>query len=139
MSCLGTASLKTCTLPMTTRICRCGRIVGDKCEKCDVNAKHASPTAVRGYDSQHRAASQRYRQEKPLCERCVMVYGVMQSLPSAEMHHIRSIKSRPELRMDSDNWLALCRPHHEELENKIDVGIKTKMWSKQNYEKELGK
>jgi hypothetical protein len=84
-----------------------------------------------GYD--HRKASERYRKEHPLCERCVMLYGVQEAQPSQDMHHIIAIADAPSERMQRHNWLAVCRMHHEELERDQLEGQKTKNWSDCNY------
>jgi hypothetical protein len=119
------------------RLCRCGQIVDDICVKCNPPKPHNKKTKDRGYGRGHKIASELYRTIKPLCERCVMVYGVVGALPSKEMHHIHPIRSRPELAMNEGNWLALCKQHHEELEYKIELGMETKRWSQQNYEKSM--
>jgi len=84
-----------------------------------------------GYD--HRKASERYRKEHPLCERCVMLFGVLGAQPTQDMHHIIAIADSPQHRMARSNWLAVCRMHHEELERDELEGLATRRWSDQNY------
>lgn len=66
-----------------------------------------------------------------------METGVMYSKASEEMHHIVSITDNSRLRMDSSNWLALCRPCHEMLESDVFEGQKIKRWSERNYDNAL--
>lgn len=115
------------------RICRCGRIVKNGCPVCD-KAKNCKTTTERGYTYDHRKASERYRIERPLCERCVRVNGVLHANPSEDMHHIESIADNPKRRMDRGNWLAVCCSCHEELEGDVAAGIEIKRWSESNYE-----
>lgn len=121
------------------KLCRCGAIVERECKRCSQKSDELAKqkTAERGYGNDHKMASDRYRRIKPLCERCVMIHGAIAANPSAEMHHIYKIATNPHLRMVRDNWLALCRFHHEELENDLQESLKTKQWSEANYERIL--
>ena len=109
----------------------------DVCRKCYPPSQHSQTTAERGYGHDHRQASERYRFEHPLCERCVCALGVLSAQPSEEMHHVVSIADNPNRRMDSANWLALCRPCHELLEHDVFEGQKIKRWSECNYDNAL--
>jgi hypothetical protein len=60
--------------------------------------------------------------------------GVLHANPTEEMHHVEAIAENPNKRMDSSNWLALCRPCHEELEYDVFAGQSVKRWSENNYE-----
>lgn len=71
--------------------------------------------------------------EHPLCERCVMLYGIVEAQPSQDMHHITAIAVDSRQRMQRSNWLAVCRQHHEELEGNEMLGKEVKQWSEQNY------
>ena len=71
--------------------------------------------------------------EHPLCERCVMLYGILEAQPSQDMHHIVAIGVDSAIRMKRFNWLALCRTHHEELEGNEMLGKEVKQWSEANY------
>ena len=59
------------------------------------------------------------------------LYGVEEANPTSDMHHIHSIASRPELRMHRSNWLALCRPCHEQIEGDEMAGLEIKAKSNQ--------
>jgi hypothetical protein len=116
------------------RLCRCGKIVEDRCECFSGASKQLTrSTTAEGHGNDHRKASERYRAEHPLCERCVQLHGVMHAKPSKDMHHIVSIRKDATQRMSRGNWLAVCGEHHEELEgNEID-GMACKRWSEANY------
>lgn len=117
------------------KLCRCGKIVKEKCETCSPPMNHRGQTTKdRGYGSDHRKASERYRTEHPLCERCMNIVGTVEAKPSDDMHHLYPISSYPERRMDSRYWLALCKECHELLERDIREGLTIKQWSLSNYE-----
>ena len=111
------------------KLCRCGWIVKDKCTRC--TPKRSTSSEGHGWD--HRKASERHRKEFPLCERCVMEKGVIEARISEDMHHIHKISEAPTQRMDWNNWLAVCRECHEELEGNPLEGMKVKKWSVENY------
>lgn len=115
------------------RLCRCGKIVKDRCECHGDRSMQRRDVASEGHGQDHRKASERYRAEHPLCERCVMLYGAMDAKPSRDMHHIHSIRSAPQLRMQRSNWLAVCGSCHEDLEGDAVEGMKVKQWSQICY------
>jgi hypothetical protein len=51
------------------------------------------------------AVRQRFIKAHPCCEAC----GSVQNL---NVHHIFSFKNNPELELDPDNLITLCRKHH---------------------------
>lgn len=117
------------------KLCRCGKIVGDRCESCDRGTRTRRSTSGEGHGWDHRQASERYRMEHPLCERCVMLYGAEHAQPSRDMHHIQAIKDKPDLRMVKSNWLAVCFDCHEAIEGDAIKGVEVKRWSEFNYER----
>jgi 5-methylcytosine-specific restriction endonuclease McrA len=62
-----------------------------------------------------------------------MKNGVIDANMSRDLHHIVKIVDNRELRMDSTNWLALCRECHQEIEGNTEVGFQIKQWSLANY------
>ena len=72
--------------------------------------KDRGTAASRGYD--HRW--QRLRKSKihanPLCEHCE-ARGITK--PADEVHHIKTVRERPDLRLDWDNLVSLCRDCHD--------------------------
>jgi len=112
------------------KLCQCGKIVADRCD-CKRYSTQKRSTTSEGHGYDHRKASERYRANHPLCERCVALYGVEQANPTEDMHHIYAIASNPELRMKRSNWLALCRPCHEQIEGDAMAGLEIKSKSNQ--------
>ncbi len=115
------------------RLCRCGKIVADRCECQGGASAQRRDTTAEGHGTDHRRASERYRAEHPLCERCVMLYGAVDAKPSKDMHHIHSIRNASHLRMDPNNWLAVCGPCHEAIEGRELEGMEVKAWSVRSY------
>ncbi len=115
------------------RLCRCGAIVVERCERCQPYRSAVGTTKQRGYGHDHRQASERYRNEHPLCECCVMTFGPIEANVSEHMHHIVKITDSPHLRMDWSNWLAVCQACHEQLERDQLQAMKVKAWSVQHY------
>jgi 5-methylcytosine-specific restriction endonuclease McrA len=62
-----------------------------------------------------------------------MLYGAIDAKPSEDMHHIHSIRNAPHLRMDANNWLAVCGPCHEAVEGRELEGMEVKAWSVRSY------
>ena len=115
------------------RLCRCGRIVANRCECHGGASTQRRDTTSEGHGQDHRRASEQYRAAHPLCERCVMLYGAVDAKPSKDMHHIQSIRSAPQLRMQESNWLAVCGPCHEAIEGLPIEGMRVKAWSRDAY------
>lgn len=61
----------------------------------------------RGYDTTWEKIRRMYLRRHPLCERCVGL------TPATMVHHIKPVAKYPELRLDPDNFMALCRDCHE--------------------------
>jgi len=57
----------------------------------------------------------------------------MSANPSRDLHHIVKIVDNRDMKMDSNNWLALCRDCHQEIEGNTSVGYNVKQWSLSNY------
>ena len=70
--------------------------------------------ASRGYDSRWEKVRQMKVALDPLCEDC-WKHGVVEAV--AEVHHIQSIKERPDLRLDLHNLMSLCTRCHKRVEN----------------------
>lgn len=119
------------------RLCRCGRIVADRCECQGGASTQRRHTTSEGHGTDHRKASEQYRAAHPLCERCVMLWGVVDAKSSKDMHHIHSIRSAPQLRMQESNWLAVCGPCHEDIEGDAMQGMEVKRWSERAYSEAL--
>lgn len=96
---------------MSMRLCRCGAIVKGRCSTC--SKPRQSKTAERGYDNRWTELSKRKRASDPLCERCLDNGKVT---AASEVHHIRKIADRPDLRLDWDNLMSVCHECHRELD-----------------------
>lgn len=101
------------------RLCTCGRVIepGTRCE-CQkakdraASAKHdvTRPNATaRGYDSAWRKVRAEYLFAHPLCEHPEC------KAPAEEVHHVISVRKRPDLRLDPRNLQALCKAHHSQV------------------------
>jgi len=102
-----------------SRICgKCNEVVKGRCEKCfskrlESEDKLRGTTAERGYDHQWRKLSERFRKHNPLCVKC---YERGRVEPVKDVHHIKPIRTHPELRLEWDNLMSLCRECHDEIE-----------------------
>lgn len=62
------------------------------------------------------------REEQPMCERCLylakhnLLKGVVN--PSQEVHHRLKVRDRPDLALNRDNLMALCKSCHKYLTDK---------------------
>lgn len=66
-----------------------------------------------------------------------MTKTVIESNASSDLHHVVSINADMSRRMDSRNWLAVCRACHNELEGNELEGMTVKQWSQEHYETKL--
>lgn len=62
-----------------------------------------------------------------------MVVGVIEANVSEAMHHIVSISESESMRMNPNNWLAVCAECHDILEGDAMAGMQVKAWSDRNY------
>jgi len=105
-----------------SRICACGAIVKGKCEACEKKRRvtedrfRGSPSE-RGYDNQWRKLSERFRKHNPLCQRCNMKGRVT---VAEDVHHIKPIRTHPELRLVWDNLMSVCRECHKIIEGETN-------------------
>ena len=67
----------------------------------------------------------------------MLLVGVVGSNPSEQMHHIVSIQESEAMRMNPNNWLAVCLSCHDAIEGDAMEGMKIKNWSLSNYENVL--
>ena len=102
-------------------------------EKCSTCKPVKQSTKERGYNYDHKKASERHRTNYPLCERCMMIVGVIESKPSMHLHHITPIQESEAMRMNPSNWLAVCIECHDAIEGDVMQGMQIKAWSDANY------
>ena len=65
------------------------------------------------YDRPWRRCRDAFAAKHPLCCRCLQGGRVT---PMREVHHIRSVRSAPELRLDWSNLMSLCHACHMQIE-----------------------
>lgn len=98
------------------RLCACGRLVerGETCV-CQVAARRERVAkadlirpnaAARGYDHAWQQLRKRMLHDHPACH-C--------GAPAVEVHHVLSIRERPDLRLDPSNLACLCRSCHSRI------------------------
>lgn len=97
------------------RLCRCGAVVEDRCDRCYRRPEPSGTTAERGYDNRWRRLSERYRAEFPLCQVCESKAIVT---PAKQVHHIVKIGDNEDLRLNWDNLLAVCVDCHKWIEDR---------------------
>lgn len=100
------------------RLCKCGAIVGKVCGYCDTVRQtktddYRGTKAERGYGSDWDKFSRQYRLLHPLCENCLLEG---RTAPAVDVHHIVKIRDRPDLRMDENNVMSVCRTCHKRLD-----------------------
>lgn len=67
----------------------------------------------------HKKSKDIRERSKYICEVCLDQFGKGGSAVlgnSVEVHHIIKVKDEPDLLLDDDNLICLCRMHHEEAE-----------------------
>jgi 5-methylcytosine-specific restriction protein A len=74
----------------------------------------------RGYDAAWRRVRKMKLDMDPLCEPCSARGRVT---AASEVHHERSIRSHPELRLDLGNLVSACRPCHARIEGSRRRGM----------------
>jgi len=77
--------------------------------------KHRPNAYRRGYDSTWTKARKMYLRRNPLCERCKEIGKIV---VASLVHHIKPLDGNQELRLDSENLMALCRDCHEVIEGR---------------------
>ena len=100
----------------TMRLCRCGRIVSGRCERCSPPQTHSRTTKERGYGYDWQQLRARVLIDKPLCERCEE-RGIVR--PASQVHHVVAIDEAHWLRMVRSNLMSVCVECHEELHGAV--------------------
>jgi 5-methylcytosine-specific restriction protein A len=97
------------------RVCAgCRRPVLGRCEACSKRKyksqdERRGTAASRGYDADWRRVRSLKLINNPLCEDCEEQGRVR---VAQEVHHIRTIAARPDLRLSMSNLMSLCKPCH---------------------------
>ena len=100
------------------KLCWCGK-VSDKvpCSKCKCKPRHQKKKWW--YDHKWRVLSERFRADNPLCHDCNWL-GI--TTPAEEVHHIKPISEYPELRLNIDNIVSLCKECHATRHRNLSAG-----------------
>lgn len=77
--------------------------------------KDRATASDRGYDAQWSKARKAYLKRHPLCEQCESNSKIT---PAVLVHHIKPI-DQGGARLDPNNFMALCRPHHEKIHGRM--------------------
>lgn len=95
------------------QLCQCGKLDCQghsqrKASKADYRA-----TKHERYGSQWPKLSRLYRVHNPLCQVCE---AEGRTTPAVDVHHIQKVSDRPDLLLDWDNLLSVCRKCHKKLD-----------------------
>ena len=71
-----------------------------------------TPARQRGYDNEWKKLRNAVYRESPLCKMCL---SKGRTTPGEIGHHITPVNEAPELRLDPDNIMMVCRKCHGEL------------------------
>lgn len=70
----------------------------------------------RGYGRAHRKVrAETMKRDNYLCQRCLEEGRVT---PATDSHHIKKLSTNPELHLDPDNRLSVCRGCHRDLDKR---------------------
>jgi 5-methylcytosine-specific restriction protein A len=92
---------------------------GKRCRTCTTQQKQAvddrrGTSTQRGYDVAWRVTRRLFLEQNPLCADPFRVHGA-RLVPAEEVHHVRPIAERRDLRLDPDNLMALCKSCHSRI------------------------
>ena len=71
--------------------------------------KYRGSARQRGYDSTWEKLRKIVLRENPLCHDCLLDGRVE---PASEVHHIKKVRTHPELRLVKTNLMCLCKACH---------------------------
>jgi len=97
---------------MVVLACRCGGLIKDRvCSRCGPKRQERNVTTTeRGYGGDWQRVRARCLRHNPLCHDCSESGRVT---IAKEVHHVKKIKDRPDLRLDERNLMTLCKRCHE--------------------------
>lgn len=104
------------------RACKyCGKIHDRKeqCEKKPVHTRGSREDLFRNTQAWKDKRERIKKRDKYLCQACLNeLSGTEHRLNTEDLsvHHIQSLKTNFELRLDDDNLITLCSKHHEMAE-----------------------
>lgn len=98
---------------------RCGKIHSTK-YKCPKSRIYpSSESELRNTNKWHKKAEEIKQRSGYLCELCKQDHRY--TYDNLEVHHIDKLKDKPERMYDDYNLICLCKQHHMEVENNIDI------------------
>ena len=110
---------------MPLKQCKCGRAVPKlPCDECKRKKQRLSDDKnkgnARGFHQSHAwtVLSREKRSRDPLCERCKWKGRVE---AATEVHHIRPVRTHPQLAMNPNNLMSLCDRCHRAVERGCDL------------------
>lgn len=83
-------------------------------------------SAKRGYGSDWRKLRGWYIQQHPFCEDCKACGKVT---PAVDVHHIKKIADRPDLRLEPTNLRALCKSCHDAAHGRGAINVEKAKYS----------
>ena len=110
---MANAPLRKCSRVGCTAYTRTGRCEKHAKEKATYD-QHRPNSYQRGYDKrwsneQGTGVRDQYVREHPLCEDCL---EEGRTTAVEHVHHVKKVKTHPELRLDTTNLRSLCEMHH---------------------------
>jgi len=92
----------------------CGVLVGHG--HCSAHSRqherYRGTPAERGYDAAWQEVRAVYLYGSPFCLDCADQHRMR---PATEVHHVKPIAARPDLRLDSSNLRGMCKPCHSRI------------------------
>lgn len=79
--------------------------------------KYRGNARQRGYDSVWEKLRGVVLKENPLCHDCLS-HGSGRPFPATEVHHIKKVRTHPELRLVKTNLMCLCKACHNRRTSK---------------------
>ena len=104
-----------CAYPLCPNLVEAGQKYCSKHKGSIAPQDTRPPASERGYDWQWHKLRTMYLKHNPLCERCRAKGRVT---PADTVHHIKPVAQYPELRLNWDNLMSLCRECHEIVEGR---------------------
>lgn len=94
--------------------CCAAHAAGAKCpaaaaDKLERDRLYRQSAARRGYDSTWWKVRRAFLSQHPLCEDCQAAGRVR---TADQVHHVKKVADRPDLRLDPSNLMSLCRSCH---------------------------
>lgn len=103
---------------MRKKICKCGKIVAENdlcCKKKErlekirrYEKENPEETAFLNSNIWKKKTKRIKERDNYHCQRCLLKYGIIETR-CLEVHHIKSRKNFPHLRLEDDNLITVCK------------------------------